>query len=117
MDQLPGPSSADPVKPLTSTPTTKKTTRKSLKNLLESTKPVFSVAQKCASAPLTFEEIRKTEQSKVSKNNEYVLHPVGPYTFFFEEELQEYYEDFQSSATDRIFISKPDDLGNMNFKF
>lgn len=105
MEQSPGPSSASSSKPVpvsTSTSVAKKATRKSLKHLLES-RPIFSDAQKCATTALAAEET--TQSNKVAQNNEYVLNPVGSCTFFVEEELLEYIEDFKSNATDHIFIS------------
>lgn len=88
--------------------TSKKTTRKTLKHLLE----LKSVVPEQASPSTSFDI---NIERKVSAQNEYVLPPSS---FFSDTELEDYYEDFRSSATDRIFIAKINDLNEviLNFK-
>lgn len=107
MDSAPGTS----FKKETASSSSKKGKKTSLKQLLQS-KPLFVDQDK--QQPSTSSPVENISRNVISRDNEYVLHPG--YTFFEEPNLQEYYEDFKSSATDKIFMTNSE-LGDISFIF
>lgn len=93
---------------------TGKKTKKSLKTLLNLKPPMMPGSSSQASGS---QEVNADKIMNMNKENEYLLAPSGPYSFFEDIELIEYYEDFKTSSPDSIFISKSTDLADISLKF